>query len=54
MGRFSNRLVKYRGYRELAAVYSSEFVLVSTSRGLMTALEAVALRVGGLVVCVIK
>jgi small subunit ribosomal protein S8 len=53
-GRFGNRLVKYRGYKELAAAYSSEFVLVSTSKGLMTSLEAIALKVGGLVVCVIK
>lgn len=52
-GFFAKKHVKFCSYKELASLYSSEFVVVSTSRGLMTANEAVSLHLGGFVVLVI-
>jgi len=53
-GFFSQKLIKFCSYRELSSLYSSEFVVVSTRHGLMTANEAVRLRVGGFVVLVVN
>lgn len=52
-GFFAKKHVKFCSYKELASRYSSEFVVVSTSRGLMTANEAVSLQLGGFVVLVL-
>jgi len=49
-----NCFVKYHSYRSLLKSFSSEFVIVSTSLGLMTANEAISAKLGGLVVCVIR
>jgi ribosomal protein S8 len=48
-----SRFSKYKSYRALSKVFTSEFVVVSTNRGLMTANEAISMKLGGLVVCVI-
>lgn len=48
-----HRLACYSNVQSLSSVYSSEFVLVSTSKGLMTAPEAIALGLGGVVILVI-
>jgi len=49
----NSSLSQYSSSRLLSSSYSSEFVLVSTSKGLMTAVEAAALGLGGYVVLVI-
>jgi ribosomal protein S8 len=46
-------LTKYVSFRSLLSIYSSEFVLVTTNKGLMTANEAVALGLGGVIVLII-
>lgn len=45
---------RYMSWVSLSKSFSSEFVVVSTTKGLMTANEAISLRLGGLVVCVLK
>jgi len=45
---------KYQSWLSLSRSFSSELVVVSTTKGIMTANEASALRLGGLVVVVIK
>jgi len=47
------RLKKYQSYKSLLKSFTSEFVVISTSRGLMTSNEAISLKLGGSVVCVI-
>jgi len=49
-----SRFSKYKSYKSLSRLFSSEFVIVSTNQGLMTANEAVALRQGGVVICVLQ
>jgi ribosomal protein S8 len=48
------RLSRYYSWLSLSRSFSSEFVVVSTTKGLMTANEASALRLGGLVIVIIK
>jgi ribosomal protein S8 len=48
-----SRFSKYKSYRSLSKVFTSEFVVVSTNRGLMTSNEAISMKLGGLVVCII-
>jgi ribosomal protein S8 len=45
---------RYQSWLSLSRSFSSELVVVSTTKGIMTANEASALRLGGLVVVVIK
>lgn len=45
---------RYQSWLSLSRSFSSELVVVSTTRGIMTANEASALRLGGLVVVIIK
>jgi small subunit ribosomal protein S8 len=49
----NQRLKKYQSYRSLIKSFTSEFVVVSTSKGLMSINEATSLRLGGTVICVI-
>jgi ribosomal protein S8 len=49
-----SKFSKYKSYKALARFFSSEFVIVSTNQGLMTANEAIALRQGGIVICVLQ
>lgn len=51
-GFFAKKNVKFCSCKELSSLYSSEFVVVSTSRGLMTSNEAVSLGLGGFVILV--
>jgi len=44
---------KYKTYKSLARFFNSEFVVISTNQGLMTANEAISLCQGGVVVCII-
>ena len=52
-GFFCKKQTKFCSYKDLQSLYSSEFVIVSTSRGLMTANEAAVLGIGGVVVLII-
>lgn len=51
---YLSKLTKYKTFRSLSKCFSSEFVVVSTTKGLMTANEAISLRLGGSVVAVIR
>jgi len=53
-GGFQTKHVKFCSYKKLLSLFSSEFVIVSTNRGLMTSMEAARLCIGGFVVLVIK
>jgi len=52
-GFFSKKRTKFCSHKDLLSLYSSEFVVVSTSRGLMTANEAAVLGIGGVVVLIV-
>lgn len=52
-GFFAKKQAKFCSYKDLSSLYSSEFVVVSTNKGLMTANEAIALKLGGIVVLII-
>lgn len=45
---------RYKSWLSLSRSFSSEFVIVSTTKGIMTANEASSLRLGGLVIIIIK
>lgn len=49
-----SRFSRYKSYKSLSRLFSSEFVIVSTNQGLMTANEAIALQQGGVVICVLQ
>lgn len=49
-----DRFSKYKSYRALNRLFTSEFVVVSTPKGLMTANEASSVRLGGSVICIIS
>lgn len=49
-----SKVYKYKTFRSLSKCFSSEFVVVSTPKGLMTANEAISSRLGGSVVVVMS
>lgn len=49
-----SRFSKYKSYKSLSRLFGSEFVVVSTNQGLMTANEAIALQQGGVIICVVQ
>jgi len=51
---YTNKFTKYKTFRSLSKCFSSEFVVVSTTKGLMTSNEAISSRLGGSVVVVIR
>ncbi len=51
---FKSKFTKYKTCRALLSTFTSEFVVISTNRGLMTVNEAVAIKAGGSIICVIS
>jgi ribosomal protein S8 len=51
---YTSKFSKYKTFRSLTKCFSSEFVVVSTTKGLMTANEAISSKLGGLVVIVFR
>lgn len=51
---FLSKFSRYKSCQSLLKSFSSEFVVVSTSKGLMTANEALSLGLGGVIILIIK